>query len=137
MLSLISPAYAAAGPSGTDFLSFLPLLAVLGVMYFFFFRTQQKKDKQHKELITNLKRGDRVLTNGGMIGVISKVGSEQEVLLEIADGVRVSFLKGMISTVLGQTNLKESAEKEKEKEKKPHLKLAVSRDKGSKTKPTS
>ena len=128
---LISPAFASfAGPSSGDFLSFLPLLAVLGIMYVFFFRTQQKKDKEHKELVANLSRGDRVLTTGGLIGVVSKVGPEQEIMLEVAPGVQVAFFKGMVTAVLGQQKIKESSEKAE----KSHLNLATPKAKTAKTK---
>jgi len=102
---LCSSANAASGsPAPADFLSFIPLLAVLGIMYFFFVRTQQKKDKQHKELIDSLHRGDRVLMTGGLFGTISKVGTDPEMMLEIADGVRVKVLKAMVATVVAKSS---------------------------------
>ena len=102
--SLISTAHAAgAGGSGMDFLSFLPLILVMGVMYVFFIRTQKKKDQQHRDLMASLKRGDRVLTQGGLIGVIAKVINDQEVLLEVDEGVRVRFARPLVVSILTKT----------------------------------
>jgi len=106
MIPFFSPAHAqGSGPQATDFLSFLPLLAVVVFMYLFFFRAQQKKEKQHKALLEGLSRGDRVMTNSGLIGTVAKMVDDQEVLLEIAPGVQVSFVKPAISSVLGKKGL--------------------------------
>ena len=72
---LISPAYAQAGgaPGGFDLISLMPLLLIFVVFYFLLIRPQQKKMKQHRDMIGALKRGDRVLTAGGIIGTVVKV----------------------------------------------------------------
>ena len=102
----ISPAYAqAAGGSATGFdPMFLVMMGLmLAVMYFLMIRPQQKKVKEHKALIAAIKRGDQVVTSGGIIGTVAKVRSDKEVDLEIADGVRVRVVRGMITEVLAKT----------------------------------
>lgn len=103
----ISEAYAqAAGASagGLESLQqFLPLVLIFVVFYFLLLRPQQKKMKAHRELVSQLRRGDRVLTQGGIIGQINKVISEQEVSVEIAEGVRVRMLRSAVSEVLAKT----------------------------------
>jgi preprotein translocase subunit YajC len=102
---LITPAYAQASGAvgGFDPLQFLPLVLIFVVFWFLLIRPQQKKMKQHKEMLTALRRGDRVLTGGGIFGTITKVGADNEVQVEIADGVRVRVDKGTISAVLART----------------------------------
>jgi preprotein translocase subunit YajC len=82
---LISPAYAQAGgaPGGFDLISLMPLLLIFVVFYFLLIRPQQKKMKQHRDMVATLKRGDRVLTAGGIIGSVVKV-EDAELLVEIA-----------------------------------------------------
>jgi preprotein translocase subunit YajC len=100
----ISPAYAqAAGGATEPLMQFLPLILIFVVFYFLLIRPQQKRAKAHKELIANTRRGDRVVTSGGIIGTVTKVVSETEVMLEIAEGVRVRVLRGTISEVLAKT----------------------------------
>ncbi|MTJ81446.1 MAG: preprotein translocase subunit YajC [Telmatospirillum sp.] len=103
----ISEAYAqAAGASagGIDALQqFLPLILIFVVFYFLLLRPQQKKMKVHREMIAQLRRGDRVLTQGGIIGQINKVISDSELSVEIAEGVRVRVLRGSITEVLAKT----------------------------------
>jgi preprotein translocase subunit YajC len=76
---------------------------MLAVMYFLMIRPQQKKVKEHKALIAAIKRGDQVVTSGGIIGTVAKVRSDTEIDLEIADGVRVRVVRGMITEVLAKT----------------------------------
>jgi len=103
----ISPAYAqAAGGSATGFgdpMFLIMMGLMLAVMYFLMIRPQQKKVKEHKALIAAIKRGDQVVTSGGIIGTVAKVRSDTEVDLEIADGVRVRVVRGMITEVLAKT----------------------------------
>lgn len=107
MIFLISAAMADAAPTagspGNGFISFLPMLFFIGVIYFLLIRPQQKRAKQHQALIASIKKGDKVVTNSGIIGTIAKVLNEQEVLVEIADKVFVKFLKSTISTVVNPT----------------------------------
>ena len=92
---------AAAGPDAM--LQFLPIILIFVVFYFLLIRPQQKKLKTHKEMLGALRRGDRVVTGGGIIGTITKVVDDNEVLLEIAEGVRVRVQRPMISGVLAKT----------------------------------
>ncbi|MEK9683833.1 MAG: preprotein translocase subunit YajC [Rhodospirillaceae bacterium] len=100
---LISPAYAqSAGGSGA-LESLLPLVLIFVVFYFLLIRPQQKKQKQHREMLQALRRGDRVVTAGGIIGQITKVNSETELTIEISEGVRVKVARPMISDILAKT----------------------------------
>ncbi len=113
---LISPAYAQSLGGSGALESLLPLVLIFVVFYFLLIRPQQKKQKQHREMLQALRRGDRVVTAGGIIGQITKVNSETELTLEIADGVRVKVARGMISDVLAKT---EDQEDEEDNEKEP------------------
>ncbi|MEQ9042465.1 MAG: preprotein translocase subunit YajC [Alphaproteobacteria bacterium] len=99
---LISPAFAQTGaePSGLEM--FLPLILIFVVFYFLLIRPQQKKAKQHREMVAGLHRGDRIITGGGIIGTIAKVVDEGEVLVEIADNVRVRVARATITEVLSK-----------------------------------
>jgi len=79
------------------------MVVLFGVFYFFLIRPQQQKAKKHREVLAALRRGDRVVTAGGMIGTISKVINDRELQVEIADGVRVRVMRGMVSEVLART----------------------------------
>src|SRR5260221_9014267 len=89
-----------AAASGFDPMSLLPLVLIFVVFYFFLIRPQQKKVQQQKSLLSALRRGDRVVTSGGIIGVITKILNEQEVQVEIAEGVRVRVARAMIADVI-------------------------------------
>ena len=96
----ITPAYAQAGGGGDAFASFLPIILIFVVFYFLLIRPQQKKMKQHRQMLSMVKRGDRVLTGGGIIGTVTKVKEDtEEVTVEIADGIKVDVLRGTISDV--------------------------------------
>ena len=103
---LISTAYAQTG--GADggsgmLIQLLPLVLIFVVFYFLIIRPQQKKVKDHKAMVDALRRGDRVVTTGGLIGTVIKVTGDREVGLEIADGVRVRVMRGMIAEVMART----------------------------------
>lgn len=102
---LISPAYAqgAEGAGGFDVGFLLPMVLIFGVFYMLLIRPQQKKAKQHRELLGALRRGDRIITNGGIIGLITKVLDANELIVEIAQGVRVRVARSMVSTVMAKT----------------------------------
>lgn len=101
-MDFISPAYAQSVAGGFDIMGLMPLVLIFGVMYFLLIRPQQKKMKEQKEMQTNLRRGDRILTTGGIIGVVAKVVSDEEVQVEIADGVKVRVARAMIATTLSK-----------------------------------
>jgi preprotein translocase subunit YajC len=111
---LISPAFAqdAGGGGGADMLQLLPLVLIFVVFYFLLIRPQQKKMKAHRQLVEKLRRGDRVVTGGGLIGSVTKVTSDTEVQVEIAENVRVKVVRQTIQDVLSKS---EPAGKEKGK----------------------
>jgi preprotein translocase subunit YajC len=100
---LISPAFAqAAGDGASSYGSLLMFLPILVVFYFFLIRPQQQRSKQQKQMIEGLRRGDKVVTSGGIIGTIAKVVSDTEVAVDIAENVRVRVLRSTISQVLAK-----------------------------------
>ncbi|MGQ0674720.1 MAG: preprotein translocase subunit YajC [Rhodospirillales bacterium] len=102
----ISPAYAqAAGGAGVgfDLMSLAPLLLIFVVFYFLLIRPQQTKMKAHRAMLAAVRRNDRVLTGGGIIGTVTKVVSDGELIVEIAEGVRVRVARGTIAEVLSKT----------------------------------
>jgi preprotein translocase subunit YajC len=100
---LITPAFAQAAAGGdannilTSFL--LPMSLVFVIMYFLILRPQQKKVKDHAELVKNIRRGDTVVTSGGLVGKVTKVVDDDQIEFEISDGVRVRQMRQMISGV--------------------------------------
>lgn len=103
----VSPAFAqAAGQTGGiagGIEAFLPLVLIFVVFYFLMIRPQQKRMKQHKEMLGQLRRGDRVATAGGILGTVNKVVDDKEVVLEIAEGVRVRVLRATIQDIISKT----------------------------------
>lgn len=111
---LISTAYAqAAGGAGGgfDIVQIAPLILIFVVFYFLLIRPQQKKAKDHKAMLGQLRRGDRVVTGGGIVGTVSKVQGDEDVVVEIAEGVKVRVVRGTITAVLSKTE--PAAEKDK------------------------
>ncbi len=99
-----TPAYAqAAGGGAAAFGSFVPLILIFAIMYFLLIRPQQKKMKDHQAMINAVRRGDQVVTAGGLIGKVSKVKEDNEVELELAQGVKVRAVKSTLSQVLSKT----------------------------------
>ena len=95
-----TPVYAQASPLGGDpFTVLIPLALVMVMFYFLMLRPQQKRAKEHQELIKNLRRGDTVVTSGGLVGKVTKVVDEEQIEVEIADGVRVRQVRSMVSGV--------------------------------------
>ena len=96
----VSPAWAqGAGGGGLGGMEqLLPLVLIFVVFYFLLIRPQQKKAKVHREMLGNLRRGDRIVTNGGLMGTVSKVGEGDDILkVEIAEGVVVEVRRGMVA----------------------------------------
>jgi len=79
------------------------IVPIIAVFYFFMIRPQQKKMKDHRALIAGVRRGDRVVTGGGLIGLVTKVINDGEVQIEIAEGVRVRVVRNTITEVLSKT----------------------------------
>jgi preprotein translocase subunit YajC len=100
---MITPAFAQAAGSGSalDMMmtNFLPLAAIFVIMYLLILRPQQKRAKQHQEMVKNVRRGDVVITNGGLVGKVTKVVDDDQVEVEIADGVRVRQMRSMVADV--------------------------------------
>ena len=98
---LISPAYAQGMP--TNMLApdspIWMIVILFVIMYFLVFRPQQKRAKQHQEMVKNVRRGDTVITNGGLVGKVTKLLDDDQLEVEIADGVRVRQLRGMVADV--------------------------------------
>ncbi|MGZ5895712.1 MAG: preprotein translocase subunit YajC [Xanthobacteraceae bacterium] len=102
----ISPAFAqgslfgGAGGDGGMLMSLLPFVLIFVIMYFLILRPQQKRVKTHQEMVKNVRRGDTVVTSGGLVGKITKVyDAEEQIEIEIAEGVRVRQMRAMVSDV--------------------------------------
>ncbi len=103
-----TPAYAqsagdAAGAGGILGSMLIPMVLVFGIMYLLIIRPQQKQMKTHKAMIAALRRGDQVVTQGGIVGKVSKVQEDGMIEVEIADGVKVKVLRHTITSVLNKT----------------------------------
>jgi preprotein translocase subunit YajC len=97
----VTPAYAqGAAPGGADMLfQFLPFILIFVIMYFLIIRPQSQKRKQHQQMVANLRRGDTVVTTGGLIGKVAKVVDDSEIQIDLAENVRVRVVRGMIAEV--------------------------------------
>ena len=98
----ISPAFAQSGsPFGGDsmLVSLLPFVLIFVIMYFLILRPQQKRVKQHQEMVKNVRRGDTVVTSGGLIGKVTKVIDDDQLEVELTEGVRIRQMRQMISDV--------------------------------------
>lgn len=122
-----SPACAQSSFSlgGIDFMSLLPLVLIFAVFYFFLIRPQQKKAQQQREMLSHLRRGDRIVTSGGLIGVITKVVSDQELQIEISEDVRVRVARAMVAEVLSKTEPTSEDRMEKAEKAEPKKKGSV------------
>ena len=118
----ISEAWAqGAGACGSDFLvQLFPLVLIFIVFYFLLIRPQQSKMKQQKEMLGGVKRGDRVVTGGGIIGLVTKVIGDNELQVELAEGVRVRIIKQTITDILTRGESVRGA-KESDEDDKPML----------------
>lgn len=124
---LISAAYAqtatdAPAAGGFGLVQLLPLVLIFVVFYFLLIRPQQKKMKQHRDMVSALRRGDRVVTSGGIIGLVTKVLGDNELQVEIADGVRVRVLRSSVTEIVSKTepvaaNSEADADEEKSEKK--------------------
>ncbi|MEY4982270.1 MAG: preprotein translocase subunit YajC [Pseudomonadota bacterium] len=97
-------AQAAGGASaGSAFASFVPLILIFAIMYFLLIRPQQKKMKEHKAMVEALRRGDQVMTAGGIVGKVTKVQEDGLIEVEIADNVKVKVVRHTITQVMNKT----------------------------------
>jgi preprotein translocase subunit YajC len=81
----------------------VPFILIFGIMYFLLIRPQQKKVKEHQSMVAALRRGDQVVTQGGIIGKVSKVKDDNEIEIEIAAGVNVRIVRSTIAQVVSKT----------------------------------
>ena len=102
---LISPAFAQAGEvaAPNPLMQLAPLVFIFVIFYFLLIRPQQQARKKHLEMVSNVRRGDQVVTAGGIIGKISKVIDDNEVMVDLADGVSVKVIKTTLSDVRNKT----------------------------------
>ena len=100
--------------------AFLPLILIFGVFYILLIRPQQKKVKQHREMLNNLRRGDKIITSGGIIGIVNKVADNRELLVQVSENVEIKIAPGMVADLYTSS----------ETEKKQPLKDNKSESKG-------
>ena len=92
--------------SGSGFAQFVPLILIFVIFYFFLIRPQQKKVKDHKTMVSNLKRGDEVVTSGGIIGTVERVLDDDKVDLSISDNVNIKVVKSTIQHLITKSDTK-------------------------------
>ena len=92
--------------SGSGFTQFIPLILIFVIFYFFLIRPQQKRAKDHKAMVAALKRGDEVVTSGGIVGKVERILGEDKLDLSISDNVTVQVVQSTIQTVLNKPNTK-------------------------------
>lgn len=98
----------------------IPTMLIIGIMYFLMIRPQQKRLKEHQAMVAAVRRGDTIVTSGGIIGKVAKV-EDQELQVEIAEGVKIKILRSTVSEVRGKgegaTTPAKAKDKDKDKEK--------------------
>jgi preprotein translocase subunit YajC len=103
LFMFISPAYAQApsflGGGDNMLVSLLPFVLIFVIMYFLILRPQQKRQKQHADMVKNVRRGDTVITSGGLVGKVTKVIDDEQVEVEVAEGTRVRQMRSMLADV--------------------------------------
>ncbi len=106
-----TPAYAqaASGGGAGAFAGFIPIILIFAIMYFLMIRPQQKKIKEHQAMVAALRRGDQVVTQGGLIGKVTKVKDDNEIEVEIAPDIKVRVIKNTVSQVMSKTEPAEPA----------------------------
>jgi preprotein translocase subunit YajC len=138
---LISTAYA-QGLGGlfdgsNAMVQFLPLVLIFVVFYFLLIRPQQKKAKDHRGMLESLRRGDRVVTGGGIIGTVNRVVSAEEVEIDIATGTRVRVVRSTITNVLAKPDPGAAREAAKERRPRGSAKNAAANEAGEKADETT
>jgi preprotein translocase subunit YajC len=113
---LISPAFAQSAGGGGDLTSLLPFVLIFVVFYFFLIRPQQKRAREHREMVSQLRRGDKVITSGGLVGTVTKSVDDQETVeVEIAKDVKVNIMRTMIADKRSNDEKKNAAKAEEPK----------------------
>ena len=92
--------------SGSGFAQFIPLILIFVIFYFFLIRPQQKRVKDHKAMVESLKRGDEVITSGGIIGVVDRVMEDDRIEVIIGEGTKVQIIKSTITSLLKKEEVK-------------------------------
>ena len=92
--------------SGSGFAQFVPLILIFVIFYFFLIRPQQKKIKDHKLMVSQLKRGDEIVTSGGIIGKIEKLSDNDKIELSIADNVTITIIRSTVQSLLNNSPVK-------------------------------
>ena len=98
----VTPAFAQGSPFGGGdnmLMTMLPFILIFVIMYFLILRPQQKRAKQHQEMVRNVRRGDTVVTSGGLVGKVTKVIDDDQIEIEIADDVRIRQMRQMVTDV--------------------------------------
>ena len=109
---LITPAFAQSGGFAEGGLGLMPIILVMIIFYFLLIRPQQKRAKQHKQMIAAVGRGDKIITNGGLTGTIVRAVEDSETVeVEIAKDVKVNVVRAMIAEVRGKTEPQADAKK--------------------------
>ncbi len=99
--------------------AFLPLILIFGVFYILLIRPQQKKVKAHREMLNNLRRGDKIITSGGIIGTVNKVADNKELQVQVSENVEIKIAPGMVADLYTSTDPeKKQPVKENQNEKK-------------------
>ena len=92
--------------SGSGFAQFIPLILIFVIFYFFLIRPQQKKAKEHKQMVAALKRGDEVVTSGGLVGKVERVLGDDKVDVSISENVTVQVVQSTIQSLLRKSDTK-------------------------------
>ena len=92
--------------SGSGFAQFIPLILIFVIFYFFLIRPQQKKVKEHKLMVTALKRGDEVVTSGGIVGRVERILGDDKIDLSISENVTVQVVQSTIQSLINKTDTK-------------------------------
>ncbi len=98
-----APALAQQGDAAAAITSFIPLILIFLIMYFLLIRPQQRKVKEHQKMVEAIRRGDQVVTQGGLIGKVTKVKDDNEIEVELSEGVRVRVVQSTVAQVLSKT----------------------------------
>ncbi|MEX3612167.1 MAG: preprotein translocase subunit YajC [Burkholderia sp.] len=106
-MSIVSNAFAQGASGGVEssLMSFLPLILVFAVLYFIMIRPQMKRQKEHRNMLAAMAKGDEVVTNGGLVGKVTKVG-EAYVGVEVAEGTEITVQKSAVTTLLPKGTIK-------------------------------
>jgi preprotein translocase subunit YajC len=100
----VTPAFAQGAPgAGGAIASFVPLILIFAIMYFLLIRPQQKRAKDHQKMVAAVRRGDQIVTQGGIVGKVAKVKDDGELEVEIAEGVKVRVVKSTVAQVISKT----------------------------------